>query len=238
MRLSEIPMDSFIHIAVVKGETSVALQTTPMYASETELCVAPFMHGNTMISFDAKGINIEMLVVRPGEVPFFWSSVTIEKGECDGVPCHIIQSNAVGARLNRRNSFRVFVGLSGTTMEQAGGVVTDVIIRDISSTGIGLIVRGENAPEFKMGALLHITYVDGEARFTIDVDGRVVRRFTLDEESGGGTVYGCQFAKFYPQINKYVTDKQLRNRNKRVPVKRTCKTVNTDLTMHLCARIM
>ena len=216
MKLGEVALDSHIAVAVIKGDTSVNLDTTVIEVTDEALYVEPFRHGESIISFNLKeGMHVEMLALRPGEVPNFWNSVLVTKGEYKERVCHIITTSVNGVRLNRRNSFRVFVGLEGTCMEQAGGVKYDVTVRDISSTGIGIMVSGENAPDFKISTPVHITYTDGECRFSIDVEGRVVRKEEIED---GPIIYGCKFVRLYPQIDRYVTQKQIKNRHKKVPL--------------------
>jgi len=213
MKLGEVTLDSHIEVAVVRNDTSVNLNTTVLAAEGDVLYVNPFMHNDSMITFKtAPGLKIELTAVQPGEVPNFWNSVTIEKGTYEGRYCHVITSGISGVRLNRRNSFRVFIGIDGTCVEQVGGRTYKATVKDISSNGIGLIMSGGFDPDFKPAAPVHITYHDDEQRFNLEVDARVVRKDVHDD---GTVVYGCKFMRLYPQIDKYVTQKQLKNRNKK-----------------------
>lgn len=207
-------MDSHVNLAVIRGETSVNLQSTPVYASEDDLFVEPFEHNGSCITFNSPDLTMEVLAVRPGEVPYLWKGVKVTKSQVDGHPCHCISSTVTGVRLNRRNSFRVFVGIEGSMMEMAGHRTAKILVKDISSTGIGFILDKPELEEFKPGTMLHITYEDPDMRFKVDVEGRVVRKAEIDNIS---TLYGLHFTRLYPQIDQYITKKQLRDRNKKVP---------------------
>ncbi|MCR5721424.1 MAG: PilZ domain-containing protein [Lachnospiraceae bacterium] len=208
MRLSEIAADSIINVLVSKDESSISLTTTMAFYDEDLLFVNPFMYEDNIVSFDVPDLNVEMMVVRENEVPYYWKRVHVGLMKIDGNTYHAISSRHTGVRLNRRNSFRVFVGEEGSAFQARGGEKLPIIVKDISATGIGFLVQGIDEDYFDMGEQVHINYIDKEERFGIDVVGRVVRTSRTDK----GTLYGCSFSKVYPQINKYVTDKQLHKR--------------------------
>lgn len=213
MKLNEVQPKSIINVTVSKENSSINLTTTVIgYDWEKEaLIVEPFMYEENMVSFAVPDISVEMMVVIEGEAPFYWKAVSVATFKADGKYYHAILSDLVGVRLNRRNSFRVFVGEEGTVIQTTGSTKHPALIKDISATGIGIILQGDTEPIYSPGAQVHINYMDNEARFGIDVIGRVVRAKVMEK----GVLYGCSFSKVYPQINKYVTQKQIKNRQKK-----------------------
>ena len=215
MKLSEIAADSIINVVVSKEDSSISLTTTMAFYDEDILFVNPFMYEDSLVSFDVPDLTVDMMVVRENEVPYYWKRVHIGLMKVDGNTYHAISSRHTGVRLNRRNSFRVFVGEQGSACELRGGDTLPVIVKDISATGIGFLLQGVNEDIFSPGDQVHINYIDKEERFGIDVVGRVVRSFETEK----GILYGCSFSKVYPQINKYVTDKQIHKRkSKSIPL--------------------
>ncbi|MBO4678286.1 MAG: PilZ domain-containing protein [Lachnospiraceae bacterium] len=211
MRLSEIAADSIINVLVSKEESSISLTSTMAFYDEDLLFVNPFMYEDNIVSFDVPDLTVEMMVVRENEVPYYWKRVHVGVMKVDGKLYHAISSRHTGVRLNRRNSFRVFVGEEGSAFQARGGEKLPVLIKDISATGIGFIVHGMDEDYFSPGDHVHINYIDKEERFGIDVVGRVVRRFETEK----GILYGCSFSNVYPQINKYVNEKQIKSRKKK-----------------------
>ena len=209
MKLGEISLDSSITVTVIKGDTHIDLQTTPVMVMEDVMYVEPFMYNGSMLSFTAEGLFLDMTVTKGSDVPFFWKNVRITKESMNGVPCHAIRTSANGVRLNRRNAFRVHVGIDGIVSELGKGA-QNVLVRDISANGFSFVVNEGAGFDYKPGEQIHINYVDAEYRFTVNAEGRLVRR----EEVVGGVVYGCKFARLYPQIDNYVAKKQLKNRAK------------------------
>ncbi|MBO4618242.1 MAG: PilZ domain-containing protein [Lachnospiraceae bacterium] len=214
MKLSEIVEDSIINVLVSKDDSSISLTTTMAFYDEDMLFVNPFMYEDNLVSFSAPGLSVEMMVVRENEVPYYWKRVHVGLMKVDGKIYHVISSRHTGARLNRRNSFRVFVGEEGSAFELRGGARIPIVVKDISATGIGFITSGDDEEYFMPGDQVHINYMDKEERFGIDVVGRVVRTCVTDK----GRLYGCSFSKVYPQLGKYVTDKQLHKKKKQRPI--------------------
>lgn len=211
MKLYEIAEGSIINITVSKDDASINLTTTAVGYREGGLYVNPFMYEDALVAFDIPGLAIEMMVVREGEAPYYWKRVLVAKTYVDDTLYHVVISDLAGARLNRRNSFRVFVGEEGSAMQVPGAERIPILIKDISATGIGFIIKGEDVPSYKLGDKVHITYTDNEERFKIDVIAKVVRT----GRNEAGYLYGCSFAKVYPQLNKYVAHKQVKNRKKK-----------------------
>lgn len=216
MKLGEISKDSLIHIAITRGRTSVSLVSEPTIVSDEMLFVKPFMHNDSYISFSSPDLHIEMMVVNPGEVPYFWKSVVITKEMVNGEIYHCIRSKLPGVKLNRRNSFRVYIGEHGTLIDSPGNGERDVRIKDISSNGISFVAKGEEESDFRLGDRVHLMYRDSEEHFIIDVESRIVRA----EKHKAGMVYGCSFVKSYPQIDRYIATKQLKERAKHMTTRR------------------
>lgn len=205
MKLTEITNDMLISVTISRGNTSASLVTEPAFALNDELYVKPFTYNNAVVSFDAPGLAISLMAIKEDSVPYFWKNVTIIKQIKDGEVYHCISSGMDGVKLNRRDSYRVFVGEDGECFATTNKSVP-VTIRDISANGVGLIVYEEDAKLFNFGAKLRITFSDNPMYFNADLMARVVRIVKTDK----GYVIGCEFTQVYSDINKYVASKQLK----------------------------
>lgn len=208
MNLTEITEDYSVSVTVNKGDASGTFTSKPAFVVNGELYVQPFQHDNHIINFAVDGITIEFSAVKPGEVPFFWKNVVLTRKVHDGQLYHAISAATDGVKLNRRNAFRVFIGIDGTAVTVADKATHKVTVKDISSTGIAVITRDKENPEFNPGEQLIVSYTDEDFYMQIDVECRVVRIFTSDV----GYVYGCQFARMYPRIEHYVATRQLKKK--------------------------
>lgn len=208
MNLAEITEEFSVSVNVNKGDASGTFTSKPAFVLNGELYVHPFRHDNHIINFFVDGISIEFSAVKPGEVPFFWKNVALSKKVHDGQLYHVVSASTEGVKLNRRNAFRVFIGIDGTAVSVADKAIHKITVKDISSTGIAIITRDLENPEFKTGEQLIVSYTDEDFYMQIDVECRVVRIFTSEV----GYVYGCQFARLYPRIEHYVATRQLKKK--------------------------
>lgn len=208
MNLSEITEDYSVSVNVIKGDASATFSSSPAFVKGGDLYVQPFRHENHIINFAADGVSFELSAVKEGEVPFFWKNVSVTKGSNEGQLYHVIHAETDGVKVNRRNAFRVFIGIDGNAMRVSNKTSEAITVKDISSTGIAVITRDKEKPHFEVGEQLRVSYRDEDFYMEIDVDCRVVRIFTTDV----GYVYGCQFSRLYPRVEHYVATRQLKKK--------------------------
>lgn len=211
MKINEIEEGSSVSLLVTKADTSVELPSEIVKVLDGCVLANLFKHGDSTISFDSPGLNFEMMVVKPGEVPYNFKNVKISLVTYEGGTYHCLQSGTTGVRLNRRNAFRVFIGEDGNVLDAKSGRNAQVTVKDISSTGVGFLVEGANASKtFEVGSRIRVNFKDPENGTTIDAEAKIVRIMDMEE---GRTLYGCMFTKHYPAIEHYTATKQLKNRN-------------------------
>lgn len=210
MKIQEIPEDSRINITVTREDTSAAFSSTIAHSFSDCIFVEPFMYEDNLIAFDTPGIIIEMVVTREGEVPYVWKSVQITKEVYENKVYHCIKAGTIGVKLNRRNAFRVFIGENGSAMEVPGNARLDVLVKDISSTGIGILIDDSLRCDLDVGKHVQVMFSDSVISANFNVTARVVRIVPVEDKNQH--LYGCQFSKHYPQIDRYCAAKQIKNR--------------------------
>lgn len=216
MKINEIEEGSSVSVWVKKENTSAELPSIVAKVFDEYILAECFMHDDSLVTFDAPGLSIEMMVVKPGEVPYNFKNVKVTLVEYEGKRYHCMSTGTVGVRLNRRNAFRVFIGENGSASIPGHKSVT-VLVKDLSSTGIGFLVSGAGEDPFEIGGTVNVVFTDSSNGTTIDVSSRVVRVMETDNQ----TLYGCMFTKHYPQVEKYTASKQVRKGvNKKQPPKR------------------
>jgi len=215
MKVSEIEEGSSVSVWVKKDNTSAELPSVVTKVFEDCILAECFMHDDSLVTFDAPGLSIEMMVVKPGEVPYNFKNVKVTLVEYEGKRYHCMSTGTVGVRLNRRNAFRVFIGENGVA-SIPGKKSTSVLVKDLSSTGIGFLVSGTDDP-FEIGGNVNVVFTDSTTGTTIDVTSRVVRVMEGEKE----TLYGCMFTKHYPSVERYTASKQVRKGvNKKQPLRK------------------
>lgn len=212
MNISEVTSEFNVNVTVIRGNSSGNFATKAAFGRTDGLYVEPFFHGSSMISFNVPGITLDVSAVQDGEYPYFWRNVHIERRDYDGKPYHFIKADGEGVKFNRRKAFRVFVGESATLNIVPDLNAKAVRVKDISATGIAVL---GDADLCKRGDMIVVRYTDDVLRSQIDVSARIVRIL----ETEAGTLYGAAFTKLYPLVEKYVAQKQLKNRqSKKAPL--------------------
>lgn len=215
MKLQEIEEGSSISITVKRDDTSADFPSEVYRVFADCILVNLFEHNGEIISFEGENLLIEMVVIKPGEPPYFFKNVKITREMYEDKYYHCIRTGTIGVRLNRRNAFRAFIGEEGAALEVPGNRRVDALVKDLSSTGIGILINKNEKFHFDIGQHLEVIFKDSLISTTIDVVARVVRI----EEKETDFLYGCVFSKPYPQVNRYVAAKQTRKgiNQKRTP---------------------
>ena len=218
MKIGEIEAGSAVTLLVKKDDLSVELPSEIVKVYDDSVLTKCFMHGDNLVSFDVDGLSVEMMVVKPGEVPYNFKNVQVSLVELEGVRYHCLRTGTVGVKLNRRNAFRVFIGEDGSAIELGGGKSARILVKDLSSTGIGFLVDKTEHTEFEVGTKVHVTFADSVIGKRIEADSMVVRAVEQETQF----LYGCMFTKHYPDIERYTASKQVRKgaNNRKTPPKR------------------
>lgn len=220
MDIYEIQPDSRISVTVTRGDASVSFASDIVAVMPDCVYVVPFKHNETIVNFNIPDVLIEMVVTRENEVPFSWKIVHISKEIYENNVVHCIKSTVVGVKLNRRNAFRVFVGENGYAASALATGKQDVLIKDLSSTGVGFLVDSSSRFNPEVGKDIFVVFTDDVLKTTFNVAARIVR--TVDIPEKNQQLFGCKFLQRYPMVDRYCATKQLKSRqlNARQPLRR------------------
>lgn len=212
MLIKDIAINSRLTIDVRKDDRGAVFFAEPAFVNDEGLFIEPIKHGEAVLNFENQGLKISMVVSRDNEMPAKFRNIRISTVVVDDHTYHRIICASEGTKSNRRNAFRVFIGEPGTVNVDIGAKSVDVLVKDISITGISFLYGKQgDKPAFDKGSRVRVRYVDPSNFNPIEVEAKVVRC----EDTEKGILYGCQFTRNYPQISRYVATKQVRNRNKR-----------------------
>ncbi len=105
--------------------------------------------------------------------------------------------------VNRRNFFRVFLGVEGTLETGVTRRSQEVIIKDISANGLGVICPKQ--VNFPTGTDVQVTFLDEMTGESFDLGCTIVRKVKNDENT---VVYGCQLPEVSDSMEKFVALRQ------------------------------
>lgn len=157
--------------------------------------------------------------------PYLWTKVKIITAVFKKNTYYLIMSNQNAKETNRRTGFRQLVGSNGIMQLNIGNNSKDIVIKDISPNGIGLVldIRDEYP---KVGDRVQIIYTDKVGNkagflkeFSFSLKATVAR---IDDSNHRDRILGCRFDRPDENISQYINMKQIEHKKQiRLPSRRS-----------------
>ncbi len=207
MEIYELTTAHKMSITIANARTNISLNSNIVFVEENKLYVEPFVYEGAVLNFDSTNVSISMIAYEEEKSPYLWQIVHIGKEVRDNTPYHVITSNLSGVKINRRENFRLFLGIDATATLM-GGKPFDVIVKDISSSGFAVLVDMTKPISVHKNDIMQLEFLDRSFDEDFVLNGRVVRMDKTDKY----LLYGCRLVAENPAIDKYIANKQLENR--------------------------
>lgn len=194
-RFQDIAVNSPIVLLIHLGEKSMEIGAViqkhlPQNLTQITLDYA----GDKRLNFDNVQVDVQH---QAGDgVPILWHQARVIYYKNS----YLIQINTPGARSNRRNSYRVSVGVTGW-MNRLGKPPLQTIIKDVSMTGFAVTDRKKEL-HLLNGDRVSISFDD--LTFKINLDGKVVRIEKHDDY----VIYGFAILNICKDLTTYISMKQ------------------------------
>lgn len=147
-----------------------------------------------VITFE--NVMVDMEYVFEGVMPIIWRNVKIVNYKSE----YILQVSSEGVRHNRREAFRVGLGIYAQ-FRRAGHGSQQILLRDISVSGFAITDRSKELG-FKNGDKVFVKFSD--LGFTFELQGKVVRA----EEREDMIIYGLEICNLCKGLSTYINAKQ------------------------------
>lgn len=208
MEIREITPSFKMSITISNQRSDITLHSEIAFVQNDKLYVEPFEHNGVILNFNSDSVVISMIAYQEEKAPYIWKVVHIAREIIDGKKYHVITSDVVGVRINRRENFRVFIGIDGKATILGKDVPFDVMVKDVSESGFAILVDITSEIKINKNEALIIDFYDAaiDERFTLT--GRVVRAEVTERY----VLYGCRLLKDNGIMRKYIANKQLANR--------------------------
>lgn len=205
MLLQEIDVGSKATILVRIGSQTLTFDTPVQEPAEDGVLTEPIYRNDKLIGFKTKGLIITVQICNlSDERVYEFNNVEILNVKTkDGEIHHKIICKNPGKQINRRTAVRVWLGIEGVARVGTNRTAYNVIVKDISVSGISFILHKDMGIE--PGEMAHITFNDVDARTKFSLSAIIVRTAEMED---GRVLYGCRLNQESPAISKYVTDKQ------------------------------
>lgn len=205
MFLHEIDVESKVTILVRIGSQTLPFDTKVEDVLDDGILTEPIYRNDKLVGFKTKGLIITLQIFNiSDEKVYEFTNVEIlnVKTKDDKIHHKMVCKNP-GKQINRRTAVRVWLGIDGVAQIGIHRVAYEVIVKDISVSGISFILHKDL--KLKQGTIVHITFNDTDARVKFSLGAIIVRQAPLED---GRMLYGCRLNQESPSISKYVNDKQ------------------------------
>lgn len=207
MEIYELTTAHKMSITISNARTNISLNSNIVLIEDNKLYVEPFVYEGAILNFDSANVSISMIAYEEEKSPYLWQIVHITRECRDNTTYHVISSNLSGVKINRRENFRLFLGLDGTATLM-GSQPFDVIVKDISSSGFAVLIDMNKPINVHKNDIMQLEFVDKSFDEEFVLNGRVVRLDKTDKY----LLYGCRMVSGNPAVDKYIANKQLENR--------------------------
>ena len=204
MRFDELDINEKLHICFKLNDKDFDFEQTIVNKINGFLLVEAIRVKEQIISFKESNLKIEVIYYRENEKPICWYFKDIKSiRDKNGKTFYCFRGDLEGISINRRNNFRVYIGLNADAQVGANKSVERVIVKDISNSGFA-IIKEEQEENFE-NELVRVSFDDTKIGNHIALVGFVTRVKKLDN---GKMILGCKLSKEPSNLSEYLSMKQ------------------------------
>lgn len=203
MKLYEIAAGETIQIIARNENASVQYVAKVEFCEKKILFIEPIHYENKVVNFESDRIRNSIVYVKEGNKPIAWDGCVIKTLTYQKKRYQAIFSDRESKRYNRREAYRQYIGANGLLSIDATRKQMDVIVKDVSATGVAFV--GEPTLSIEDIGAFHLNFEDAENRLNVQIVGKAVRDEQVDESK---KVFGCVVKKSNINLNSYVVNKQ------------------------------
>lgn len=140
---------------------------------------------------------------------YIWENTNVKLVKYQGRIYHKIDLNGIGKPHNRREAFRMYIGedMQAYLNSSSGQLTIDILLKDISETGMGFISK----EEIELNRIVRLKLKD--YKIIINLSAVVVRKEYIPHLKS--FIYGCKFNEKNTALGKYISRKQNEQLNKK-----------------------
>lgn len=212
MKLYEIKDGEYITITAKNSETDASLEYMApiLFCKQEILFIEPIRSNHTIINFEVPDIQIQITYVSSDGMPLEWRGCTIKQFVYEEKVYQIIYCANEGKHINRRKTYRQYLGYIGTLRIQKDYEKVGVTVKDISVTGISFVSVKELSME-DIGRF-RLEYTDEEFGLLVQVTGEPIR---MEQLADTRFIYGCRLIETNMNVGKYIARKQKKEAERR-----------------------
>lgn len=201
MLIKEVPKEADLTIEVSIAGRKLEFKSQCIDTGMSYLYAEPIRIDGKRISFEASvALSVSLVYIREDKNPVLWRGVGISTVTENGKAMYKITTAMEGYEMNRRQAFRLFLGLGAVAQIGINKKAVNVIIKDISENGFAF-VGNEDIDVNK--SPVRLVFKDMEE--TISLMGIVVRKVKVNDKK---IIYGCTLSSCNTDVVHYINEKQ------------------------------
>lgn len=224
MLIGDLEKDTEVTIHVTDGSKAVQLNSQVLELSKPDqqacieaarklnyqsyIVIRAIRVGERVVSFSSENITCSVTALKNNK-PYSWKAVKIARLALpEQGTVHVVFSNDDMRSFNRRNEYRLFLGREGLCRFGDSKETKNVLIKDISCSGLGLIVGKSDNIEISAGMEIEVQFSEpgseGERRI-YSLNGKIVRYVAMGNDK---ELVGCKLSGRHPELEKMIYEKQ------------------------------
>lgn len=154
-----------------------------------------------VVNFETGNVLIDMLFIREEIAPIIWKRVLLKNITYNNKTYYKVVPTGDGFEINRRNAFRMYIGINGVVQVGVNSPAVDVIVKDASETGFSFVCK-ENIDK-PLKSTVRLVFADNNKTYSLS--GILIRQEEINEVK---YVYGCMLNIKSQLLNQYINQKQ------------------------------
>lgn len=203
MKINEIEVGSNVEIIVSINGNPLIFESVVSEVLEGSILVEPIMENDKTVGFS--DYESQVIAKSADNKLYIWKGVKVKLVKFNGKIYHQLKADEESIPYNRRRHYRQFVGEEGFATYLAR--TCPVVVRDVSAKGCSFV----SDFDFEIGSEITVKFADDKENYVIHCT--VVRREVVEES--GKTIYGCEMKFMNSKIERYITNKQRQEMQRR-----------------------
>lgn len=201
MRLVEVEAGANIILQVHMKGQSLDFPTVVSTTEKDHLLVEPVRIDGKIVGFSGDGVRLDLIYVRQDKPPFVWKNIRCTTIMSGGAAKYQVIAFSEGYEMNRREAFRLFLGINGIVQMGMNRKAMEVIVKDVSETGFSFVSTEDIEQVINMP--VRLVFMDLNRNYSLM--GIVVRKVVIAPNK---ILYGCHLTVKNRELSRYINEKQ------------------------------
>jgi len=211
MFIDEIATGTEVQLHITIGTQTLDLNTTVREGnSRTHSIVTDvIVRDGKVVNISGKNVLVDVIFIPSEGLPRIFRNAKVAVFKDKDKYSYRITSLIQAVGLNRRESYRVYIGKDITLQCGSNKKTIDAVLKDISSSGVAFTLNSGDDSGFEMGQIVHTVLNDNLEEInennSFQIYAIIVRKEELDN---GKVIYGCLLNSRMPGLDKYIMTKE------------------------------